>query len=491
MTSLEPAILTIFGITGDLAKRKLLPALYTLANNNLLPESFKIVGISRQNTTVNDVIDIITKKVQESGQEVDPSTIARLEKNLTILHADITKSDDYSLLKSQLDRIEDETGICLNRIFYLAIPSALFGQVIEKLGQNGLNTGCQHNKSESRLLIEKPFGYDLISAKELIEKLNQHFDEKHIYRIDHYLAKETAQNILTFRFENPLFNGCWDSDHISHIMITASESIGIEGRTSFYEQTGALRDIIQSHLLQLLSLVAMEQPKSMSAEDIHIAKGALLDQVKPPHPDEMDIKTIRGQYDTYRDEVKKPDSQTETFAAIELSIDSPRWAGVPIFIRTGKSLAEKASEITIVFRNEMTPDRSNYLTIRIQPNEGISLNLRIKKPGFENEIDHAQMDFCYGGPLDAVHPDAYERVMADALKGDQTLFATSNEVLASWQIAQPILHAWRHNQSPLHIYKTGSWGPNQADTLLEKIHGKWLTGQLHICQVHPSEIQNQ
>ena len=459
MNTLEPTILTIFGITGDLAKRKLLPALYNLALDNLLPDSFKIVGLSRQNTTITDVIEIIRTAVIESGRTPDNTALSYIETNLQIVHMDIAKPDDYAELKTKLDAIEDEAKLCMHRLYYLAIPASLFSDVIERIGNHDLNTGCQHNSTESRLLIEKPFGYDLDSAEMLITSLSQYFDEQKTYRIDHYLAKETVQNILTFRFENPLFNGSWDRSHIAHIEVTAAESIGIEGRAAFYEQTGALRDLVQSHLLQLVALVTMERPASMSADDIHAAKSTLLGQIKPIRGNEMDTKTLRGQYDTYRAEVGDEQSQTETFAVIELSIDNDRWADVPVYVRTGKAMAQKVSEIKIVFTNEGTPGKVNYLIIRIQPDEGIIVDLSIKKPGLDNQIQPVKLDFYYDKDLQVTNPDAYERVIVDAIKGDKTLFATSDEVLAGWRIIEPILHAWEHNQSPLHIYKSGTWGP--------------------------------
>ncbi len=489
MTPLEPAILTIFGITGDLAQRKLLPALYHLAHDKLLPESFKIVGVSRRGTTVKDVLKLIEESVHSNGSSCDEVTLSWLEQALSIVDMDITKPDEYALLKREIDAIEDSLGVCLNRLFYLAIPSALFGAVVERLGSKDLNTGCQHGVAESRLLIEKPFGYDLESAQSLVKSLRGSFTEEQIYRIDHYLAKETVQNILTFRFENPLFSQSWDKDHISHIMITAAESIGIEGRVAFYEQMGALRDLIQSHLLQILALVTMDKPTEMEADAIHRAKEELLSSLVPPADDKMESETIRGQYETYKKEVSSSHSKTETYAAIKLTADNPKWHGVPMYIRTGKSLKEKVTEVTVVFKDADTPECTNYLTIRIQPNEGIVLNLRIKKPGFESKIENVQMDFCYSEKLGVSHPDAYERVLVDVLRGDKTLFATSNEVLACWRITEPILRAWQTDRQPLHIYKNATWGPEVSDKLLAEVSGEWLTEVLHVCSVHVTNVK--
>lgn len=479
----KPAIITIFGITGDLANRKLMPSLYRLAESDLLPENTKIVGVTRSGTTVEAVIESIQESVESnSSKKCNPDVLDKLKNAISIVKMDLTDHSEYTRLKAELNAIEDRVGVCLTRIYYLAIPSTTFDVVVERLGAQDLNSGCQHGIAESRLLIEKPFGYDLTSAEELIETLQKSFRESQIYRIDHYLAKETVQNILTFRFENPLFANAWDASHISHILVTASESIGIEGRVAFYDQIGALRDIIQSHLLQLVALVTMDKPQAMDAESIHAKKADLLERLVPPSPEEMNLHTVRGQYQTYSEEVESENSRTETYAAIRLHIDNERWRNVPILIRTGKALAEKVTEITIVYKNEQNIEQQNSLTIRIQPNEGIVLDLRIKKPGFTDEFEHVQMDFCYS-ELDATHPDAYERVLVDALKGDKTLFATSKEVLASWKVTEPILEAWANNRIELLKYPNGSWGPSAADELAKNAGTAWLTDILRICHV--------
>lgn len=468
MRDLPPAILTIFGITGDLAKRKLMPALYFLANDNLLPPSFKIIGVTRRGTTRAAVIDNITAAVKLEGEVPNPTTIKRLEQAISIVKMDITDPAEYTRLKAGLDHIEDELGVCLNRLFYLAIPSQMFMPVVRELGTSQLNSGCQHGTSESRLMVEKPFGYDLASAQELIEVMSSSFKEEQVYRIDHYLAKETVQNILTFRFQNPLFEAEWDNQHISHITITAAETIGIEGRVVFYEQMGALRDLVQSHLLQLLSLVTMERPKDFSAEAIHQAKLNLLDSIPPRAADTMDRETVRGQYEGYQREVNNPDSTVETFAALRLMIDNERWRGVPVVLQTGKKLAKKSTEINVIFEAHDGSGQHNYLTIRIQPKEGITLGIRVKKPGFDDNVQEAQMDFFYGSQLKAGHPDAYERVVVDVLRGDKTLFATKQEILSSWRIITPVLEAWSHNRVPLITYPAGSNGPPAAAQLIKE-----------------------
>jgi len=483
---LKPAIITVFGVTGDLAKRKLLPALYHLAHDGLLPPTTKIVGVNRRGISVDDIITMIQDSVEKDRKLVcEPETLKWLKQAISVVKMDITVHEEYVRLKSKLDAIEDEVGLCLTRIFYLAIPSTLFAQVAERLGKQDLNKGCQHGDADSRLLIEKPFGYDQASAKELINQLQEAFTEKQIYRIDHYLAKETTQNILTFRFQNPLFANAWDKNHVSHIVVTAAESIGIEGRVSFYEQMGALRDLIQSHLLQLVALTTMDEPETMSSDHIHEKKKDILQSIKPPHLDKMASDTVRAQYKTYKNEVNNHDSSTETFAAIKLRIENDRWDGVPVLIRTGKALAAKVTEITVVYNSPDKPECINTLTIRIQPDEGIVLDLRIKKPGFDDGIEHVQMDFCYRDSFTASHPDAYERVLVDALRGDKTLFATSDEILESWRITEPILQAWQANQTKLESYDNGSWGPDSSDSLASSANAEWLTDALHICKVHP------
>jgi glucose-6-phosphate 1-dehydrogenase len=379
----------------------------------------------------------------------------------------ISESGEYGKLVAELERIEIAEGVPMNRLFYLAIPATLFPVVTARLGQSDINLHEREN-CQCRFLIEKPFGHNMQSARELIARLDDCFDEGEIFRIDHYLAKETAQNLLAFRFENPLFCGSWNRDHIKAIMITATESIGIEGRIAFYEGMGAMRDLVQSHLLQLLALVTMKRPASMNADDIHREKEYILSRVMPPSQDKMKDKAIRGQYRTYRSETGNLASTTETYTALELSIDTDEWRGVPVFIRTGKAIKQKVTEITVVFADERNPGRKNELTIRIQPNEGIVIDLEIKKPGFDTALEQVQLDFCYGAKLNVTHSDAYERVLVDAMRGDRTLFATSEEVLSCWRITEPVLAAWAEKDFPLHMYENNSWGPEEADRLIER-----------------------
>ncbi len=527
MERLSRTVLVIFGLTGDLSKRKLLPALYHLTRRGVLPDGFRVLGISRKGTTVGDVIAVVRDAVSREGPETDTNgrdgalprneTLSRLESMLSILDMDISREGDYGLLARELDRIDANAGEPLNRLFYLAIPANLFGTVTARLGKPDINRRGPEGR-ESRFLIEKPFGENLETARELIERLDRDFDEEQIFRIDHYLAKETAQNILAFRFGNPLFRGSWNRDRVRAIMISANESIGIEGRTAFYERMGALRDLVQSHLLQLLALVTMRRPDSMDSDSIHKAKEELLAKVVPPAAERMRDDTVRGQYASYRDETGKVGSMTETYAALRLSIDSDEWRGVPVLLRTGKMLREKVTEINMVFGDGESGNcagadavagdgagadavaggagdggvtagsgspafgECNVLTIRIQPNEGIAVDLRIKKPGFDSLFDDVQLDYCYRSDETAI-PDAYERVLVDGMRGDRTLFASANEVLSCWRISNPILDAWKEPDFPLHVYENGSAGPEAANALARAAGVKWLDETHLVCPV--------
>lgn len=455
--SLQPTTLVIFGITGDLVRRKLLPALYYLAKNELLPRTFKIVGVSRREITAAMLIDSVRMSIEATGNTCDETALAALAKHFEVHIMDVARAEDYVKLNAHLDALENETGVCMNRLFYLAIPAQLFSQIIKLLGGGGLNKSCQHKQGDARLLIEKPFGYDSTSARELIDDIGEYFKEDQVYRIDHYLAKETAQNILVFRFKNPIFKQIWNSSSIRRIHITAAESIGIEGRGAFYEQTGALRDLIQSHLMQLLALVTMDEPTKMESAAVHVQKLALLKSITPIAPNEVAEHAVRAQYEGYREEVQNAESITETYASLKLAIDSDRWRGVEVELTSGKAMAEKSVEIDIHFADPDDEKHMNILKFRIQPNEGIGLQLLAKKPGFTDHSEAVEMDFNYKDSFTTGnHPDPYERVIMDAFRGDQTLFATSEEVLTCWRIVESVVQEWAKNDSGLRFYKTGS-----------------------------------
>lgn len=477
----QEGIFIIFGITGDLAKRKLLPALYYLFCDGVVGTNFKILGTTRRDTKVEDIISELTATLESRGEQVDKNVLQSLTQALRMVHMDIANIDDYSILKEAISTVDGQTGESLHRLYYLAVPPEMFEPIVAGLGAQGLNE--QTETIENRLLIEKPFGHNTQSAVELIEHMEQVFSKDAVYRVDHYLAKETAQNILTFRFNNPMFEAVWKYAKIDHILITAAETIGIEGRINFYDNTGAMRDLIQSHLLQLLALVIMDEPADRSAQAIHAAKIAALQAVAPIQPEQVATYTARGQYNGYQEEVNNSDTLTETYAAIRLNITTERWANTPVLLRAGKSMQEKITEISLVFRDEKLPEEKNILTIRIQPNEGIVLSLRAKKPSLQDETEMVQMEFCYDQSFNNRQPDAYERVLADAIRGDKTLFTTDEEVLASWNIIEHVITAWSQSDANLESYEVGSWGPPSADKLAASVGASWLTGQLQICPV--------
>jgi len=451
----RPLILVIFGITGDLAQRKLLPALYQLLKAGDLPLQLHIVGISRRDVTKDDVYANLASFVGEPDFNGD--LLQHLKDCTEMVQMDLLNEDAYRELLEHLQEVESGYEDGASRLYYLSIPSQAFTPIIRLLGATGHNAPLVSGDAP-RLLIEKPFGYDLASAKELVGVLNENFGEGQIYRIDHYVAKETVQNILVFRFQNPLFESIWNSQHIDHISIVAFEQLDIEGRANFYEQTGALRDLIQSHLLQLLAITTMRRPAQLESVDIHTAKFDLLSAVRPIAPDEVGSKAIRGQYEGYRDEVGKADSNVETFARLELAIDNDQWRGVPIVLETGKALDAKRTAVTISFR----PEESNQLVFRIQPAEGITLRLQVKRPGIKTITDRADMDFDYTKSFNDRPAEAYERVIVDAIRGDQTLFATAAEVIRSWEIVENVLEQWSRGGDDLRYYSKGSIGPVES-----------------------------
>ena len=467
---LEPSIIVIFGITGDLAQRKLLPALYHLLKDNLLHEHTEIIGVTRQNITSKELLSKTELCVLESDNVCDPETMKLMQQKLSIHKMDLVNGEGYEKLREHLNSMEEKHGVCMNRLYYLSIPPGVYEPIVANLGKHKLNKSCQHGNAATRLLIEKPFGYDLKSAKELISETSKHFSEKQVFRIDHYLAKETVQNILTFRFHNPIFESIWDSRHIQHIDIIANEKIGVEGRSNFYEQVGALRDFVQSHLLQLLAAVTMEKPKDLTdSSSIHSARLKLLSSIKQVPANKLAEHVVRGQYEDYRRAVNNDDSIIETYAAVKLFIDNPRWKNLPITIRTGKALSDKKTIINLAFKHPSgKTHHANKLVFSVQPKEGIGIDLYVKKPGFDNQMQMVDMDFSYQRSfVKHGHPDAYERVLVDAVKGDHTLFATSAEVLASWRILQPVIEAWQKNGNGLQMYKTNSDGPELPKTFFE------------------------
>jgi len=477
MKNLIDSVLIVFGVTGDLSRRKILPALLGLERARLLPEGFRVLGLSRKSMSADELLN---------GAIGTGDDARRLRSIFSLVDMDIGKPEEYARLSAELSRMEAEAGRPLKRLFYLAIPAGLFPAVIDRLAESDLRS-VPGRERECRYLIEKPFGSDAESARLLIERMSRSYREEQIFRIDHYLAKENAQNILAFRFENPLFDRAWNRDHVSHVLVTAAETIGIEGRGAFYDGMGALRDVFQSHLLQLLALATMDRPASMDGEGIHREKERLLSLVRPPDPARMAIDCVRGQYAGYREEAGRPDSNTETFVAARLSIESDAWRGVPVFIRCGKAMREKVTEVNLVFSDEGGTKR-NMLTVRIQPDEGIAVDLKAKRPGFSalgdrGALEDVQLDFCYRDGIDGYRPEAYERVLMDALRGDRALFASSREILECWRIVEPIMDAWKDPAFPLLRYERGAWGPGAADRIIEPSGLSWPTEAHRVCSV--------
>lgn len=449
---MAPAIIVIFGITGDLSRRYLLPSLYHLFKDNLLDDKTEIVGVSRRELEVDALLQSVKEAITDQEGEYNQTVIERMQRHIQPLTLDMNSSEGYVSLLEQLNVIEAEQGICMNRLYYLSIPPEAYGGVIGRMAEAGLNQSCKHGEADARLLVEKPFGHDLASAEELVRTTSQHFQEEQIFRIDHYLAKETAQNIVTFRFENPIFEAVWSNQHVANIDIVASEQIGIEGRAHFYEKQGALRDFIQNHLLQLLAIATMDKPSQLDSESIHAAKLQLLQALKPADP----TQAKRGQYASYKDEVGNPESSVETFASIRTAIDSDRWRDVPVTVRTGKALADRRTTVTFTFKGNSDGSGGNQLQFRIQPDEGIALKLLAKKPGFDHELLPVAMDFSYDEHFEGPHPGAYERVLMDAIRGDRTLFASSQEVLAAWRVVNEVVLAWQQNSEGLQVYQPGT-----------------------------------
>lgn len=472
--TLPPTVLTIFGMSGNLAEIKLLPALYHLLAQGMLPDEFAVMGIFRPTSKdLDHVMQQVEINLLRNHLDVDPHILGQLRELIHPVILDSTNQAEYHVLRDALNDLDHTKGVKHSRLFYLAIPPNIFSQIMRCLQGAGLHQ--ETPESTSRILVEKPFGTDLASATELVNTMTSIFKEEQIYRIDHYLAKENAQNILTFRFGNPLIENMWGRHAIDHIQITAAETIGIDSRSNFYEGMGALRDFVQSHLMQLTALVMMERPESMTSAGIHAEKLALLQAVQPIQDAHVDERAVRGQYAEYRQEVNNPDSTTETYAAVALEVSNSRWGGVPVILRTGKAMDTQRTEIKVVFKdrsNRHVPP--NVLTIRIQPDEGITIALTAKKPGFSDELQPVNMRFSYQESFDKNAPDAYERVLVDAIAGDQSLFASSQEVLRCWEILEPVIQNWNQHPAQPTVYLQGSSGPAEADALAQRFGSEWL-----------------
>ncbi|MGI8432107.1 MAG: glucose-6-phosphate dehydrogenase [Chthoniobacterales bacterium] len=489
----QPCAVVIFGATGDLTHRKLVPALYNIAADGELPPAVAVIGFARRPKTDDE----FRKEMGEATRKFSRQTVRdeiwdKFADALYYHQSEFGDEAGYKTLAERLDKLDEESGTRGNRLFYFAASPDAFETIIENLQKAGLNKA--RKGSWARVILEKPFGTDLASAKHLNEVVQSAFSENQTYRIDHFLGKETAQNILVLRFANAIFEPLWNGDHIDHVQITAAETLGVEKRAGYYEGAGALRDMVQNHLLQLLCLVAMEPPTDLGADSIRDEKVKVVRSIRRFEGEHIGRDVVRGQYSegaiagkpvaAYRAENGvAPESQTETYVALKLRVDSWRWANVPFYIRVGKRLPKSGTEISVhfkkapqvLFNRESEALDQNVLVIRIQPDEGISLRMQAKVPGTSFRIESVKMDFHYGTSFGKASPEAYERLLLDAMSGDATLFARRDEVEQAWSVIDPLEEAWiaKEGAPILATYPAGSWGPEEADELLARDGRTW------------------
>jgi glucose-6-phosphate 1-dehydrogenase len=482
----HPTTVVVFGASGDLARRKLLPALYNLAHDGSLPERFELVGAARAEQSDEEFQQLARESIERfSRRRPDPLVLNGLLSEMRYVAGEFDDDDLYWKLGRTLEQLDQEAGRQLNRMFYLSTAPEFFPIICGRLGAAGLHRA---DRAQARIVIEKPFGYDLASARELNARVLEVFEESQVFRIDHYLGKETVQNLMALRFANTLFDPVWNRNFIDHVQITAAESIGIEGRADYYERAGALRDLVQNHMMQLVALLTMEPPTTFEATRVRDEKLKVLQAIVPPAVPDVPTMSVRAQYGPgivggvpvpgYRqEEGVAPDSRTETYAALRLHVSNWRWAGVPFYLRTGKRLARKLTEIAITLKPVphlafQSPGslgvHCNQIVLTVQPDEGVSVSIMAKIPGPQMRIHPVNMEFRYGTSFLSESPEAYERLILDAMRGDATLFTRNDEIEALWGIVDPILTAWAQDAaSPLPQYPAGSAGPREADVLLE------------------------
>ncbi len=484
-----PCSLVIFGVTGDLARKKLMPAVYDLANRGLLPPGFSLVGFARRDWADQDFAQIVHDSVRaHSRTEFREEVWHQLAEGFRFVPGDFNDDEAFDALRRTVEELDKARGTGGNHAFYLSIPPRFFPDVIGQLKEHGLAT--QSDDSWRRVVVEKPFGSNLETAQQLNAMISEVFPPEAVFRIDHYLGKETVQNILAMRFSNTLFEPIWNNNYVDHVQITMAEDIGIGGRAGYYDGIGAARDVIQNHLIQLMALIAMEEPTSFDAKSLRLEKQKVLESVVLPR--RLDLTTARGQYTEgwaggvkvpgYKQEQDIPStSRTETYAAIKLDIESRRWAGVPFYLRAGKRLGRRVTEVAVVFKRaphlpfaetatEMLTQ--NALVIRVQPDEGVTMRFGSKVPGTAMEIRDVTMDFAYGGSFTESSPEAYERLILDVLLGEPPLFPRHEEVELSWKILDPVVEYWAEHGKP-DTYPSGTWGPPTADAMLARDGRAW------------------